>query len=266
MKISIITVVLNDYIGLKRTVESLRVQTCMDFEYIIIDGGSVDGTQEYLKTLSQQEWCQKVSFQYRSGKDTGIYNAMNKGVALAHGEFCLFLNAGDTLYNNSVIERVVCCLDEADIYTGHTKFIDRNAHNVFAPEQINSFFFYDKTLAHPSSFIRTTLLRAQPYNENNKIVSDWEFFLIQYMSGARYQKLNFFISDFYLGGISSNLQLDMNERSSVLKTMYPDFLLKEYESMSKLGVKVSRAFALSPIQRDWKILRNAFKALMRDLF
>ena len=95
MKISVITVVLNDLEGLKKTVNSVLSQRGEDFEYIILDGGSTDGSWEYIESLNFRGMK-------KSAPDTGIYNAMNNAVLLANGEYCLFLNAGDTFYDEQV--------------------------------------------------------------------------------------------------------------------------------------------------------------------
>ena len=100
MKFSIITINYNNCEGLRRTIESVVNQTCHDFEYIIIDGGSTDGSVDVIKQYADQ-----IDY-WVSEPDKGIYNAMNKGVAVAKGEYCLFLNSGDSLHNNSALAKV----------------------------------------------------------------------------------------------------------------------------------------------------------------
>ena len=101
MKLSIITINYNNLAGLQKTMESVFSQTCKDFEYIVIDGASTDGSAEYIRAHADQltYWV--------SEKDTGIYNAMNKGVRAAKGEYLLMLNSGDFLVDDRVIERIL---------------------------------------------------------------------------------------------------------------------------------------------------------------
>ena len=101
MKISIITVVFNNKVGLEATIQSVINQTYNDIEYIIIDGGSEDGTKEIL-----EQYSSNINY-WVSENDNGIYHAMNKGAAKASGSYLLFLNAADVLADNKVIEKVV---------------------------------------------------------------------------------------------------------------------------------------------------------------
>ena len=112
MKLSIITINYNNSIGLRKTIESVVSQTDNTFEYIIVDGGSSDGSVDIIK-----QYADKIS-QWVSERDGGIYNAMNKGVRMAHGEYIMFLNSGDILYDNNVIGHVLPKL-KADICVGN---------------------------------------------------------------------------------------------------------------------------------------------------
>ena len=109
MKLSVITINYNNRDGLRQTIESVVGQTYRDFEYIIIDGGSTDGSVDVIK-----EYADKIDY-WVSEKDKGIYNAMNKGVAVALGEYCLFLNSGDTLCHPDVLAQVQKAGTDADI-------------------------------------------------------------------------------------------------------------------------------------------------------
>ena len=102
MKVSVITVVYNDVEGLKRTIPSVLNQRSNDYEYIILDGGSTDGTLEYLSSLS-------IKGKIKSEPDTGIYNAMNKAANMAEGAYVLFMNAGDTFYDHDVLVALYRC-------------------------------------------------------------------------------------------------------------------------------------------------------------
>ena len=112
MKLSVITINFNNRDGLRKTIESVVNQTFKDFEYIIIDGGSTDGSVDVIK-----EYADRIDY-WVSEPDKGIYNAMNKGIDVAKGEYCIFMNSGDCFYVNDVYENVFRELDGVDIIIG----------------------------------------------------------------------------------------------------------------------------------------------------
>lgn len=273
MKISVITVVFNDIEGLKKTASSVLSQTSKDFEYVILDGGSTDGTLEYMNSL---DFVGKK----KSEPDKGIYNAMNKAVELAEGDYCLFLNAGDTFFADNVLEKADKVLGEADFYVGSTVEIGERIQRFAAPSPLTLGYLLKTSIYHQSTFTRRTLLLQHPYNEQHKIVSDWEFFFERWMEGHTYQPLDFYVSNYYLGGYSFQHQdLIEKERLEVIDRLVPRLVRDYYESEidklrmpkdekrgSKLYEKIEKAMKLDPVDRDLKILRNAFKALIKDLF
>ena len=99
-KLSIITVNLNKAKGLQKTIESVIFQTFTDYEYIIIDGGSTDGSKQII-----EQYADKITY-WVSEPDSGIYNGMNKGIKVAKGEYCLFLNSEDYLLSNEILQNV----------------------------------------------------------------------------------------------------------------------------------------------------------------
>ena len=224
MKITVITVVYNDLEGLKKTANSVLNQTCTDFEYIILDGGSTDGCVEYMNTL-------KFRGQKKSEPDNGIYNAMNKAVKMATGDYCLFLNAGDTFCDEFVIEKANQKLGVADIYVGSTVEIGEIPQKFPAPYPMTVGHLMRTSIYHQSTFTRRTLLLQYPYNENHKIVSDWEFFFERWLAGCSYDKLDFFVSNYYLGGFSyEHRDLIDIERQEVIDRLVPRRIREYYES------------------------------------
>ena len=266
MKISVITVVLNDLLGLKRTVQSVLKQRCKDYEYVILDGGSTDGTIEYINNL-------QIEGIKRSEPDAGIYNAMNKAVRLSKGDYCLFLNSGDTFYDDEVLAKATEAIGSSDLYVGNTVEIGNHKLIGWAPDFLTVNYLMKTSIYHQSTFIRRELLVKYPYNESHKIVSDWEFFFERWLQGCSYEKLDFFVSNYYLGGYSYVHQdLIALERKEVLERLLPMRIVEEFikekdrKPLSKLEEKIRIAFTLPPIQRDLKIIRNAVKALISDLF
>ena len=224
MIISIITINYSDLAGLKKTMASVLDQTFKGIEYIIIDGGSTDGSAKYIEQHSE-----KLSY-WISEPDKGIYNAMNKGITQATGEYILFLNSADVLYNNTVIEEVSKRVnDHLDIYYGNLNFCYPNKSYIAVyPDQLSFSYFYKKTLPHPATFISKKLFDTVfHFNENLKIVSDWEFFICAICKhNASYKYLDFTISNFDCSGISSapeNKDAMHQERKQCLEKHFPLF-------------------------------------------
>ena len=196
IKLSIITINFNNGKGLELTLDSVACQTFRNFEHIVIDGGSTDNSLEVIKSYQDNlaYWI--------SEHDNGIYNAMNKGVRAAHGEYCLFLNSGDQLLNSKVLRQVFESCSNKDIVSGTLQFDKGGVWT--PPEEVSLRYFLEGSITHPSSFIRKHLLMEHPYNENFKIMGDREFFAYAFLKlNASYQYINITVSLFDTTGISS---------------------------------------------------------------
>ena len=195
-RLSIITINYNNRDGLKKTIESVVGQTLVDFEYVIIDGGSSDGSVDAI-----QEYADKIDY-WVSEHDKGIYNAMNKGVKAAHGDYLLFLNSGDYLCDNKVIETLYSCQLDTDFVCGN--IITDNGGGLKSPNKVTMNFFLNGTLPHPSSFIKRSLFEIHPYDERYKISGDWEFFLYHLIvKNASYKHIELDVAVYDTNGISS---------------------------------------------------------------
>ncbi|CAM3733174.1 hypothetical protein FSS13T_22350 [Flavobacterium saliperosum S13] len=218
--LSVITINYNDAKGLKKTMDSVVNQTWKGFEYLVIDGGSADESPALMEAYKQN-----ITYSV-SEKDSGIYNAMNKGIKAAKGKYLLFLNSGDYLVNPTVFENVFSNFtSDADFICGHL-YYEQSGKAVVKehPEQMTFSYLVSKTVYHPSTFIKRTLFeRYGLYNENNKIVSDWEFFFKALgLNGASYQKLQHTITHFDMNGISSVHGDKVNEEKlQVFKNYLP---------------------------------------------
>lgn len=223
MKLSIITINYNNREGLRKTIESVVNQTCKNFEYIIIDGGSTDGSVDVIK-----EFSDKIDY-WVSEPDKGIYNAMNKGVVIAKGEYIQFLNSGDCLSKSNAIEGITPNLRDIDILIAKMRFSDTQ-EVVECPEAITMQTLYKRSLPHPSSFINRALLLKHPYDETLRIVSDWKFWIQTIIyDNASYSSLPYIIVDFETTGISStNKSLVSKEREAVLHSLLPNRILEDY--------------------------------------
>lgn len=228
MRFSIITINFNNSEGLRRTIESVVCQIYHDYEYIVIDGGSTDESVSVIKSFSE-----RIDY-WVSEKDNGIYHAMNKGVAQAHGDFCIFMNSGDCFYNEEVLEHFADFKKEDDIVVG--KLIsNKTGQDLFTPplQKISLYYLYSGTVPHQSSFIRTELLRLFPYDESLKIVSDWKFFvqaIIINDCSVRY--VDDYVAVFDLEGISTSNPDNMwIEKEQVLLSFFPPRVIEDYKNM-----------------------------------
>ncbi len=246
--ISIITVNLNDLEGLKRTMTSVFEQTWQEFEYIVIDGGSTDGSKEYLETHRD-----KIDF-WVSEKDSGIYNAMNKGIKVATGEYFLFLNSGDILNCQTVLGRNIDALGHHDLIYFNLKVIDGEKNYIKRyPKKLSLSYFLRDTLPHPATFIKASLFsRIGFFDENYLIVSDWIFFLLAiFKYNCSYFKIEEVFSDFNLDGFSSmpeNKELIQAEKKKIIeehfKAILPEIIELEELKFFFKNLKSSRTIRL----------------------
>lgn len=221
--LSIVTVNLNNAKGLLRTIESVVDQSFNDYEYIIIDGGSDDDSINIIN-----RYTGKITY-WISESDKGIYNAMNKGILQAKGNYLLFLNSGDLLADKHVLNKVFHSNTNGDIIYGDLIISGSPEAGIHKfPENIDYEYLFSNSIGHPCTFIRRELFNTIGlYNENLKIVSDWEFFVKAIiLNKVKYKHINLPISVFFLDGSSSmtaNSEKIRKERELVLKTIFPRF-------------------------------------------
>lgn len=213
MKLSIITVNLNNREGLQKTIDSVVSQTFKDFEWIVIDGGSTDGSRELI-----EQYADHFAY-WISEPDKGIYNAMNKGIKVAKGEYLQFLNSGDWLFNNNTLSSVW--------ETGEPKTADIIYGTIIPgfswtiPHVLTLDFFLDATLFHQSTFIHRKLFADNPYDEKYNIVSDRKFFIEQIiLRNASFQAIDTEISNYQEGGVCSDGEKTENELKMVLSELF----------------------------------------------
>ncbi len=232
-KLTIITINFNNLDGLKKTVESVLNQTSKEFEYVLIDGGSTDGSKEFIESLANNQTDSRIK--WISELDNGIYHAMNKGIKMAQGEFVQFINSGDILVDNYVTEKMLSEVAENDqILYGHMlKQLPKGLFRdkAFAGRKPTFIDFYYGTLNHSPSLIRKTLFeKFGYYDEKLKIVADWKWYLqviILFNTPVRYLPID--VTRFDMNGISnSNRQLEILERNQVLTELIPLNILEDY--------------------------------------
>jgi glycosyltransferase involved in cell wall biosynthesis len=210
LQFSIITIARNNLTGLKRTADSVLSQDCRSFEWIVVDGDSVDGSKEYLKHFSFPDW---LRVGWSSEPDEGIYDAMNKGIARAEGKYCLFLNSGDQLYSDDVLSSlelggkldadiIVCNLN---VSSEANK--SKNGIRQWDAHALGKRFFYNRTLPHQSTLIKRDLFqRFGNYDPSFKIKGDHDFFVRAYLGGSTVRNVPVCLCTYYLDGISSAMK------------------------------------------------------------
>nr|WP_315182247.1 glycosyltransferase family 2 protein [uncultured Flavobacterium sp.] len=246
-KLSIITINYNNLEGLKKTIESVSSQTCKEFEYLIIDGGSTDGSVAYIESKSDaiDYWI--------SEPDKGIYNAMNKGIELATGEYILFINSGDHLFSDKAVKSAEKYLQSYDVIYFNLQIISEdNRFKIHSlPDKLKFSDFFIDSWPHPSTFTKRELFdKVGLYDENLKIFSDWKFMILAlFKYQCSYLKVDEILSTFYLGGISSQTDL-FGERNQVLKEFFNGYVL-DYEELyfNRKIVSANRFKMLQEIER-----------------
>lgn len=224
--LSIITINYNNANGLLKTIDSVLSQTFNDFEFIIIDGGSKDESQ-----LIIEQHNSHINY-WVSEPDLGVYNAMNKGLKVAKGDFVLFLNSGDFLHDKNVLIDVFSTVKPkddliyGDVLLRNSKL---NSERVQVhPEVLPFSYFYKQTICQQACFIKRTLFETIFYfNEDYKISSDWEFFIYAiYIQKVNYRKIDLIISVYDMEGISSTSEfraLALKERELTLSNYFSLF-------------------------------------------
>lgn len=239
MILSIITINRNNVAGLEKTMLSVVSQTFKEFEYIVVDGASTDGSVEVIKKL-EPEFGDRLKWVSKS--DKGIYNAMNKGIRMASGEYIQILNSADCLASDDVMERMLAELEKQGcpsiLYGNMVKCFPNGQKMVdkcFAGQEITMLGMFTGTLNHDPAFIRRDLFEKYGYyDESLKIVSDWKWYMQAIILGEekpKYADINMTLFD--MTGISeTNKELDKAERKQVLEQMFPKAILADYERFS----------------------------------
>ena len=222
MKFSVITINYNHKEGLIRTIKSVLYQTCTDYEFIIIDGGSTDGSVEIIK-----EYDKDITY-WVSEKDNGVYYAMNKGIAAAKGDYCIFMNSGDCFHSSNALNSVASYHE--DIICGQVSTFPSGHHK----PTITLVALLRISLPHQAMFIKRDLLVKHPYDEKYKILSDWKFCLENLIiDNCSFRNIEVVIADYESGGISTNSNgLLPKERELVLNELFPPRILEDYKRLT----------------------------------
>lgn len=274
MKLSIITITYNNAEGLRRTIQSVQSQTFRDFEHIIVDGGSTDSSVDIIREYADNEAIRREGYKvirkedsstdnlasspiiWISEKDKGVYDAQNKGIQMATGEYCYFLNAGDTFCADDVLERMFSPNSLiasspnhlSDILYGNEIIVDGNGQRIGIARGVENPSFvdlYNSCMKHQASFIRRDLFEQYGmYDADMRICSDfdWFFRVIAFHDDVTLQYIDVDIAYFENTGISYHApELCAKERQQMLdrymsKRMQRDYaMLGKYPRLSRVG-------------------------------
>lgn len=241
MKISIITINYNNAEGLKRTLDSVASQTCHEFEHIVIDGGSTDGSVDVIK-----EYVRQVeSVLWVSEKDKGIYDAMNKGIKKASGEYLYFLNGGDCLASPTALESMIEHFTDCDIVIGRVYFSIHgkriSTSSLLSEKDMSMYYMYLHGINHQSAFIKRDLIVKNPYDTSVKMGADWKFFVqVIVLGGASVKFVDTIFADFDRSGLSADTQAIRKEREEILATFIPERIARDYLAIESHYYEVER--------------------------
>ncbi len=218
-RLSIVTVVFNNVRHIERTLESVIRQTYPHIEYIVIDGGSTDGTMDLIRKYADQITC------LVSEKDRGIYDAMNKGLALATGDYVLFMNSGDELYQPETVANVFTSAPDADIYYGETEMIDEKGNSLgqrrhAAPEVFTwRSFRYGMCISHQAIYIRRSI--TGPYDLTYELSADIDWIIRAAKKATRIVNARQYVAKYLIGGMSKKRHWQsLKERFSIFTKYY----------------------------------------------
>lgn len=218
-KLSVITIVYNNVKDIERTMLSVLNQTYPNIEYIIIDGASNDGTQDIIYKYKAQ------LAQFISEKDKGIYDAMNKGLALATGDYVLFMNSGDEIYAPETVKEVFETAPGADIYYGETEMFDEQWQSLGqrrhqAPETFDwRSFKYGMSISHQAIYVKRSL--TVPYDLQYKYSADIDWIIKAAKKASGIINTNIYVAKYLVGGISKQKHMaSLKERFHIFTKYY----------------------------------------------
>ena len=218
MKVSIITNNYNNLEGLQKTCQSITDQTFKDWEWIVIDGGSTKGDRAFIEAHQElmAYWC--------SEKDKGVYNAQNKGIAKATGDYLIFMNSGDTFHDASVLAQVFSQPREADVLYGDwvQLFPDGNEVLMQAPKTFSFHFICRDNICHQAMFIKREVMQQSPYDESYRLYADWAKWIELTFKGCTFEYIDCTVCRFEMGGMSCHVTAELTaEKQRMEKELIP---------------------------------------------
>src|SRR5574344_208128 len=228
-KFSIITINRNDKNGLEKTIKSILSQSFTDYEFIVIDGGSTDGSVDVIR-----KYATHITY-WISEPDKGIYNAMNKGITHSYGDYLNFMNSGDCFHAPTVLDEIAHYIQDDDILIGKCCNADtKEIYRSLKPGQaVTMMTLIKEMINHQSTFYKHTIFDAHQYDENLKIIADWKVNLQAIVfDNCTVKVIDTLVTDYDMTGISTtNSDLYRKEKQIVLDELIPKRIQKDYERL-----------------------------------
>ena len=228
MKISVITITFNAELFLKETMQSVLKQTYTDIEYIIVDGKSTDGTVEIIKSFEAEMKAKSIDFRWISEPDKGLYDAMNKGMRMATGDFVWFINAGDQIYDSTIAQKVtdaIAANEHSDVVYGQTLIIDQNGtpcgeRHKIAPKDLQfKSLLNGLVVCHQSIVVRRGI--APNYNLQYRYSADYDWVCGVLKQSRCNVYVDGYLSKFMISGISAkNRKASWVERYKIMRSHF----------------------------------------------
>lgn len=214
--LTIITVVRNGECFIEETIKSVINQSYNNIEYIVIDGGSTDDTIQLIKKYEKN-----IDY-WKSEPDTGIYDAMNKGISMATGKWINFMNAGDVFFDLKVCEKIINCLTKSEVDVIYGDFLaTSDIGSILVKAKSISNIFKGSVFSHQSCFVQNKLLKENKFNLQYKIASDYNLFLNLYLKKSHFYYLPFPIASMSIGGLSYSNMATYVEQIKILHSYKP---------------------------------------------
>lgn len=207
IRFTVVTVVFNDKESLGKTIQSVLDQTVPPYEYLIVDGGSTDGTVELAQSYREAFEAKSVNYRVTSKKDTGIYNAMNKGIRAAAGDFISFLNCGDW-YEPDALENIRDFYREEafDLTYGGLHYIKPDGSVTNKMSRLDSFPVSSRHWNHPSMFLKREIYQKYYFDETYRAYADFYLYLKLRKDGTKIRVIPKIITNFVADGVSTNVK------------------------------------------------------------
>ncbi|EIG9277145.1 colanic acid biosynthesis glycosyltransferase WcaE [Salmonella enterica] len=208
MFLSVVTVAFRNYEGVVKTWRSLRNlarDPGLSFEWIVVDGGSEDGTREFLQKRNGE-----FNLRFISEKDRGIYDAMNKGIALARGRYTLFLNSGDAFHDDvALFVRQLARQKSEAMYIGDALLDFGGGHKIRRKAKPGCYIYHSLPASHQAIFFPTAGLKKHPYDLQYNVSSDYALAARLYKAGYPFRRIKGLVSEFSMGGVSTSNNLEL---------------------------------------------------------
>ena len=269
MTLSIVTINYNNLEGLRKTIDSVLSQTWHDFEWIIIDGGSTDGSKELIEDTANKLTASDynpLSF-WCSESDSGIYNALNKGLSHCIGTYINCMNSGDEFYDNQTLEKLFSTSHNSDIIFGNSfHYSKENAFISHYPESVDLYFLYHSNICHQAMFVKTELLKASPFDEQYRICADYAKWLELMIQGCSFKYVPNMICRFDMTGMSNTGDLITIEREKIKTKYIPKYILPLIHEHDKYTVCGNRLIRAREILSKGGLLTVFFAAIIKTLY